>query len=232
MTPQLQVTDRYRQLYPNARVGILMISQVTNPAHHPALESQKKLLEADLHRRFAGCDRAALRALPPLNAYHDYYKRFKKSYHVQLQLESILHRGKSIPTAAALVESMFMAELKTQILTAGHDLDLVQGPLRLDAALGDEQFVRINGQQQQLKAGDMYIADTQGVLSSVIYGPDQRTRITAATTRVVFTVYGPPGVPNHLVYQHLGDIETYVRLFSLQAQNTQLQLFPAADIPK
>jgi len=37
---------------------------------------------------------------PILKAYQEYYRRFKKTYHVQLQLESLLFKGKSIPSVA------------------------------------------------------------------------------------------------------------------------------------
>jgi hypothetical protein len=50
--------------------------------------------------------------MEPIKTYHDYYKRFKKTYHILLQLESIVFKNKSIPKVSSLVEAMFMAELK------------------------------------------------------------------------------------------------------------------------
>ena len=81
-----------------------------------------------------------MEAIPSLQVYDAYYKRFKKTYHVQLQLESIAFKGKSIPSVAALVEAMFMAEVKNMLLTAGHDLDTLQLPARLDVTKGDEVY--------------------------------------------------------------------------------------------
>jgi hypothetical protein len=46
-------------------------------------------------------------------AYVDYYRRHGKTYHVKAQRESIALKGKPIPARAALVEAMFMAELKS-----------------------------------------------------------------------------------------------------------------------
>ena len=51
---------------------------------------------------------------------------------------------------------MFMAEVHTQMLTAGHDLAAVAPPLTIAASRGGESFVRINGKPQELKPGDMY----------------------------------------------------------------------------
>jgi len=211
------ISDNWKQTYPGAYAGVLALRQVTNPENHPELDVRKEAVEAELRQRFAGYDRAALRAEPVLQAYHAYYKRFKKSYHVQGQLESILWQNRTIPRVAALVEAMFMAELQDQLLTSGHDLDLLQGSVGIDAARGTEQFTGIRGDDIQLKAGDMFIADQAGVLSSVIYGPDQRTQIRPETTAVLFTIYAPSGIEETAVASHLDHIESTVRLISPEA---------------
>ena len=138
-------------------------------------------MEEHLRKQFAGQDRAAVASHPVLQIYSEYYKRFKKTYHVQLQLESIVLKGKSIPTMAALVECMFMAEVKNMLLTAGHDLDTLQLPLTLDVTQGIESYTVMRGENQIVKSGDMTISDELGIVSNVIYGPDQRTQITAET---------------------------------------------------
>ncbi len=188
------------------------MGNVANPDHHPLLDQQKAELENDLRRRFANSNRATLAALPVPQSYAAYYKRFKKTYHVQLQLESVALKGRSIPRVAALVEAMFMAELKNLLLTAGHDLDSIQSSVRLDVADGSERYILLNGQEQALKLGDMYMTDAQGIISSVLYGPDQRTRITPDTRRVMFTVYAPPGIGEAAVQHHLQEIQANVRL--------------------
>lgn len=219
------VSEAWKRDYPEAAVGVLAMGDVANPASHPAMDRVKGELEEQIRARFAS--REELRALDRLQAYRTYYKRFKKTYHVQLQLESIAFKGKSIPRVAALVEAMFTAELKNLLLTAGHDLDVVEPPVTLDVSRGSERYVRINGQEQQLKTGDMFICDTKGVLSSVIYGPDQRTRIQPVTNRVLFTVYAPAGIAAGAVLQHLQDMEAYVRLIAPKAETELLQVYEA-----
>jgi DNA/RNA-binding domain of Phe-tRNA-synthetase-like protein len=160
-----------------------------------------------------------------LQAYHAFYKRFKKTYHVQLQLESIVLKGKSIPRVAALVEAMFMAELKDLLLTAGHDLEKVRQPVGIQVAGSGERFVRMNGQEQELKAGDMYIADTEGVLSSVIYGPARRAQIRPETRQVLFTVYAPPGISADAVREHLEGMQANVQLVTPGAELISLAVY-------
>lgn len=221
------VSDLWKQTYPGAAVGLLAVRDAANPEDDAALDQRKEALEAELRTRFASYDRVSLRELPVLKAYHNYYKRFDKTYHVQLQLESVVFKGKSIPRVAALVECMFMAELKNQLLTAMHDMDVLELPVRLDVASGSEGFTAYNGDEKVLKPGDMYIADRQGVISSVIYGPDQRTRIRPETRRALFTAYAPPGIDEKVVWEHLEDIQANVRLIAPEAKTETIEVYRA-----
>jgi DNA/RNA-binding domain of Phe-tRNA-synthetase-like protein len=221
------VSETWKQTWPGAAVGVLAMNGLANPKGHPELERRKAELEEKLRAQYTGLDRAALRSLPVMQAYTAYYKGFKKTYHLQLQLESVVFKNKPIPSMAALVEAMFMAELDTLLLTAGHDLDIVQPPVGIHVADGSEHFVRINGQEQQLKARDMYVADTKGVLSTIIYGPDQRTRITGETRRALFTTYAPPGIGEQAVVEHLQEIRDYALLVAPEAQVETLEAHSA-----
>ena len=213
--------------YPDAHAGVLIMREAANPAQHAVLEKHKEALEQELRSRFSGQDRAALVKHPVLEAYASYYRQFKKTYHVQLQLESLLFKGKSIPTVAALVEAMFMAEMKDLLLTAGHDLDAVRLPVTLDTAKGTESYTLLRGEPQTPKAGDMLIVDREGIISNIVYGPDQRTQITPQTRNVIFTVYAPPGIDAGLVKQHLLEIQQNVQLVAEDAKVELLEVFGA-----
>ncbi len=222
-----QLSGRWEKLYPSAHAGILVMRDVINPPHHAELEKRKSTLEQELRSHFAGQDRAALLSHPILQAYDAYYRQFKKTYHVQLQLESILFKGKSIPSVAALVEAMFMAEVNSLLLTAGHDLDTVLLPLTLDAAQGTESYTLLRGEPQTPKAGDMMIVDGEGIISSIIYGPDQRTQITAQTRNVIFTTYAPSGISEEAVTIHLHEIQRNVELIAPDLTVELLKVFSA-----
>ncbi len=220
-----EITSAWKSAFPGAHAGVLVMRNVVNPAHHPELEKRKTELEEGLRSQFAGQDREAIASHPILQAYNEYYRRFKKTYHVQLQLESIALKGRSIPSVAALVECMFMAEVKNMLLTAGHDLDVLQLPLTLDVTTGNESYLLLRGENQVVKAGDMMISDGKGIVSNIIYGPDQRTQITADTRNVVFTVYVPNGINEPAVRQHLRDIQENVMLVAPQVQVELLEVY-------
>jgi len=220
-----QISPEWKDAYPDAHAGVLVLRGVSNPPHHAELEKRKGELETRLRERFAGSDRRALLELPELRAYDAYYRSFKKTYHIQLQLESIVFKGKSLPGVAALVEAMFMAELEDLLLTAGHDLDVLRPPLTLDVSKGDEVYTLMRGEEQTLKAGDMFIRDGEGVISSVIYGPDRRTQIRPETTSTVFTAYAPAGIPSSAVETHLQHIRRNVLCFAPDAVTEMIKVF-------
>lgn len=225
----IHVTDSWKKTHPGALVGILAMRGVANPAYHPGLDARKKQVEQELVQRFGSSSRAELRALPVVEAYHSYYKQFKKTYHIQLQLESVALKNKPIPSVAALVETMFVAELKNLLLTAGHDLDFIEGALELDTAAGQEVYTCINGEQKQLMAGDMLIRDSRDVISSIIYGPDYRTRIRPETRNVVFTTYAPPGIGEEAVLAHSKDIRDLVLLVTPDAVVEHLRVYSSSN---
>jgi DNA/RNA-binding domain of Phe-tRNA-synthetase-like protein len=70
----------------------------------------------------------------------------------------------------------------------------------------------------------MYVADAQGILSSIIYGPDQRTQIIPETKNVLFTIYAPEGIDPAKVEKHLGDIRDLVLLVTPNAKVEMLQV--------
>ena len=171
--------------------------------------------------------RADFLELPTLAAYKSYYRRFGKTYHVQLQLESIALKGKSLPAISPLVDANFGAEVETFILAAGHDVAHLGGRVVMDVSGEADSMVQMNGREKMLPPGDMIMRDDAGVCCSIIYGQDNRSPITPATTHVLYVAYAPAGVPNVAVDQHLQRILTHVRLFAPQATLEQSTLITA-----
>ena len=101
----------------------------------------------EIRSRYGHLDRATLKALHPIKSYVDYYRSFGYSYHVLGQLERILSGKRSMASASGLLSAMFLTELESMILTAGHDLDTLQTPLRLTALTGQERYLSISGKE-------------------------------------------------------------------------------------
>lgn len=206
----IKISPEVRGLYPQAKFGVMIAKADCPPGERSVMDgvvaSELELLRAE-HRDY---ERKAALASEPLCHYAAYYKRFKKSYHVLGQLESVLLKGKSIPPVGVPVEAMFLAEVKNQLLSAGHDLDLLQGDLSVNIAAAPLTYQGISGGEQQLYLNDMYVSDGEGVLSSIIGGPDYRSRITAETRNILYFVYGVEGVGAQLIEAHLQTIASYL----------------------
>jgi DNA/RNA-binding domain of Phe-tRNA-synthetase-like protein len=194
---------------------------------HGELEKLRETVEQDLRARFFAGGKEALRTEPVMAAYRSYYKGFRKTYHVELQIESVVWKDRRIPSLSALVQAMSMAELKNGLLTAGHDLARVVLPIRIAVATGAESYVSLGGEERAPKQGDMMIADTTGIISSIIYGPDNRTAIGPDTKDLLFTVYAPAGIAIKRVRSHLEDIQRFVAIAAPEAITETLETFSA-----
>lgn len=225
---QIEATDRWHTTFPGGQVGILLVGNVDNTPRITPLDQLKQALEARLRARFAGFSRADLLELAVLQAYRTYYKKFGKTYHVQLQLESVVFHGKPLPNVSPLVDANFAAELETLVLTAGHDADLLEAPLSIDATHGDETFTQINGPVRSLKPNDMSLSDSKGIICTIIYGQDARTPISPTTRRALYVAYAPAGVPGALVQQQLDTIHKYILLAAPAAEVEMRTIFSAA----
>jgi len=210
----IKETDLWHTAHPGAVIGLLELKNVDNPLASPQLNHYKHAIEMRLRKDYAGYSRQEFLALPVMAAYQRYYKRFNKTYHVLLQLESIVLKGKNLPDVSPLVDANFTAEMETLILTAGHDVSKLEGPVSIDVSQTDDEITQLNGITRPIRPGDMVMRDRHGICCSILYGQDNRSQITADTRHVLYVAYVPPGVPVDTLHAHLSQITENVRLFS------------------
>ena len=77
-----------------AIIGILEISGIDNSIVSARLNNQKKEIESKLRDTYQASSRKDILANPVMSAYSAYYKQFRKTYHVLLQVESIVFKGR------------------------------------------------------------------------------------------------------------------------------------------
>ena len=226
----IEVTERWHRTFEGGAVGVLLVENVDNAKRKTALDAHKREVEATLRTQFDGFSRADLLELPILQAYRRYYKKFNKTYHVQLQLESVVQKGKKLPNVTPLVDANFAAELETLVLTAGHDADLLEGTITIDATQVGDEFVQMNGKKRPLKPNDMMMRDEKGIVCTIIYGQDQRTPISPSTRRALYVAYAPAGVLADAVQKQLEAIRDNVLRFAPEARIAETAVF-VADSP-
>lgn len=223
----ISATDAWRVAHSGATIGLLEMTGIENSHVSPALNERKLEIEAHLREHYKGYTRQALLALPVMADYDQYYTRFNKTYHVQLQLESIVLKNKSLPTVSPAVDANFIAELETLVLTAGHDVTKLHEPVRIDVSREDDAMTQMNGATKPIRAGDMVMRDADGISCSILYGQDNRSPIAPETTHVLYVAYAPVGVPTEAVEHQLQLIQDYIHLFSPHVTVQQSRLLTA-----
>src|SRR2546427_12639000 len=151
----ISATDEWRAAHPGATIGLLELSGVENTRPSSRVNERKREIETDLRERYKGFTRQDFLALPVMAEYDRYYRRFNKTYHVQLQLESIVLKGKQLPDVSPAVDANFMAEVETLILTAGHDSQKLRGPIVIDVSREGDQMRQKNSASSATRSGDM-----------------------------------------------------------------------------
>lgn len=75
------------------------------------------------------------------NPYFRFFRKFKKTFPVMMQFESVLLKGREFPKSNAVTAVPFLAELETHVLTGTHDVEQLLGPAELYLAQAKEPFV-------------------------------------------------------------------------------------------
>src|SRR3989344_8894462 len=212
--------------YPGFKAGVLVMQAIENVKSHPEIEKLKAQVVSDIREKYKGFTREDLNKLSVIDDYNKYYKQFDKSYHVKAQVDSVIN-GKNLPGISALLDAMFMNELKHMLLTAGHDLDSLKLPVAMKVADGSESYVAMNNSKKKVYQNDLYMKDSESIISSIQNGPDSRTKITPTTKNALFATYVPAEIEKEIVLNHLKDIQTAVLTFSPSAQTPLLECFEA-----
>ena len=196
---RMELTSSFQQTFPDGVFGALVAHACPNRLRAPAIEPERRRVETQLRERFPG---NAIDADPIASAYAGYFRRFGARYLVVHQAKTVIG-GRPIASASALVEAMFTAELGSLVLTSGHDLKALNEALLVDVAQPGDTYTKLSGKEQALRAGDMVVRDAEGIIASVVHGPDHRTRIRDDTAAVLFGAWCPRGIPPETVDAHL-----------------------------
>ena len=126
--------------------------------------------------------------------YFRYYRKFKKSYPVMMQVESFLLKGRPFPEGEYINAVAFLTELKTHILLGTHDADCIEGPVVLYSESEKTPFTGMINPDSHSYPGDLTGRDDKGVIISMIAGADDRTCIHEDTDHVVYLIFALPDI--------------------------------------
>ncbi|MHA2297187.1 MAG: phenylalanine--tRNA ligase beta subunit-related protein [Candidatus Hodarchaeales archaeon] len=214
---QVKITPDLKNLYPKAIFGSLKAMNVLNKKKNEFLEEQKRDLEKKIREVHIEMDEDSI-----IQNYNSYFEKWKKKYPIEYQIKTIKSGG-NFPRVSVLVDSMFLAELNSRILTSGHDLDKIQGDLIFDVSKGGERYLMINGKEQKMKKNDVFLKDEEGILACILHGPARRTSIKSKTGNALYLAWSPFELEEEIINAHLNDILTKLNnVFETVTAETQL----------
>ncbi|CAK7034136.1 MAG: hypothetical protein DELT_00488 [Desulfovibrio sp.] len=207
----MRIMNEVAQRHPGTIFGLMAVTGLDTTPDRGGWNILREEETSAFRSAWALYDRKNAVLRPPLNAYAGYYKQFKKTYPVLLQMESVLLKGRSIQSPSLAVETMFMAEVKHGLLVAGHDLEKLSGDYALNLSKGGESFTMVAGQLRTLKADDLFMTSGGRILSSILEGQDYYTRLTEHSTGALYCVYGVGGVTPAQLEDFFADLTRYTR---------------------
>ena len=171
-----------------------------------------------LRERYADYDR---RTVFGENVYFRFFRKFKKTYPVMMQLESFLLKGRPFPIDNSVTAIPFLAELETQSLSGTHDVDFVRGAVRLFAGTEKAPFPGMRGEEVHTYPGDFCARDDDGIIFSMIAGADARTCAKPGSRHVFYPVFGVAGQPVGEIAAVLDRLEGCVRVLAPEAETAR-----------
>jgi len=220
---EVNISKYLADYFPDLKVSTMEVRNLENKKFDEALETEKRNIEADIRNNAKDYLESGT-----IEEYNQFFKKFGKRYPIEYQIKSITE-GKSFPSQYTVVEAMFMAELKNMYLTAGHDLDLIEGGLNTKITKGSEEYMNISGKEMKLKPEDIITEDEFGIISSVLFGPDRRTIITEKTRNYLFFAYFPYGEEDRKIKNHFEGILNYIGIFDNNFERSDIEIYGLKD---
>lgn len=156
--------------------------------------------------------------------YFRYFRKFKKTSPVMMQVESFLLKGRPFPEERYNNAVAFLTELKTRCLLGSHDADMIEGDLVIYTEKEKTPFPSIHGGEAHSYPGDVTCRDDISIVVSMIAGADARTCLSDDSRHVLYFAFGTPGMEAETLKGYLDQVETYVKVLA-PAAKTHLHLF-------
>jgi len=166
-------------------------------------------------------------ALAPISRRMQAFESFfaMHGFHSPLTRQFEQTRKKGLPAGNAIVGALLLAEMSNGLLMGAQNLDSVKGDIIYDLANDGESFRGMRG-EIKCRTGELVLRDSEGIIASLLQGPDFRTRLLNETRNVIFFVFSVPGIDAGEVRHALDGLQ---RIFVSAANETKCQIYCAAE---
>ena len=152
------------------------------------------------------------------NPYFRFFKKFKKTYPVMMQFESVLLKGKPFPAYNPVAEVPFLFEIMTHVLSGTHDADRINGAVELYLGTQKEEFPGLRGTPFHTYPGDVCGRDREGIIFSMIAGADARTCARPESRHVIYPVFATPDLSEGVLWEAMEVLIGYIKVLSPDAR--------------
>ena len=152
------------------------------------------------------------------NPYVRFFKKFKKTYPVMTQFESVLLKGRPFPRFNPVAEVPFLMEIVTHVLSGTHDADQISGTVELYSGTCKEEFPGLRGVPFHTYPGDFCGRDEEGIIFSMIAGADARTCAKSDSRHVLYPIFRTPELSADVILNTMDVLARYVRVLAPDAQ--------------
>lgn len=180
------------ELWPEARLGLVYVTQANNRADLSAWKSEQQRIEQVVHELFPTTE--AVGKHPNIQAWRRAYRQFGCDPHdYRCSAEALARqvvKGNDIWGINPLVDLYNFISLKYTVPVGGEDAGKVQGEVQLKRATGTKQFIRLGGTDNEPpEPGEVVYADDEGVLCRRWnWREADRTKLTPETTSAILVI--------------------------------------------
>ena len=196
-------------------LGILEVKYPVEGCGRAALHALVERELAALRERYADYDRKAVFGENP---YFRFFRKFKKTYPVMQQFETVMFKGRPFPEEDPVTAVPFLLELTTFVLSGTHDIDRIDGPLTIFTPDAKLPFDGMRGDSTHTYPNDICGRDETGIIFSMIAGVDERTCAREESRHVFYPVFGVPGQAPDALRSAQTRMAEYAALLAKDAQ--------------
>ena len=161
------VEDDFWQLFPEARIGIVVCRDIDNTVKKE--DEYTQLLRASEKECLKYLPDSELSRNPVISVWREAFSRFKTKKGARSSIEALLKRvykGNRIGNINPLVDIYNSISLRYALPCGGEDIDRFAGNIRLTKADGNEEFITYGGgdENESPYPGEICYKDDQGAI--------------------------------------------------------------------
>ena len=187
---QFIIEDSFWEIFPQARIGVLLIKNIDNKGRDAGKYDIYDLLDdAHIHAR-KHLTEPIFSQNPPVAVWREAFQKFKTKKGVRSSIEALLKRiekNNDLNPISPLVDIYNSASLEYAIPCGMEDLDAIQGDLRLKVTGGNDPFFALGDSDiSHTLPGEVAYLDEEGAVCRCWNWRDgQRTMITEETKKAI-----------------------------------------------